>query len=115
MHDSAVFYADVGSLSRSVGGRAFVRVQKRQKRKVYFYAVATGGYSDITLARNNAELVKQRGGAGYVIAGDSIELIFAVYKSEDEANSALSALGNRSAYIKKSRLKRVVSSGAKTI
>lgn len=75
MHDCAVFYADVGSLSRAVGGRAFVRVQKRQKRKVHFYAVATGGYSDITLARNNAELVKQRGGAGYVIAGDSIELI----------------------------------------
>lgn len=90
-----------------LSGEGLLSVFKNDKsEKCTFYAVATGGYSDITLARNNAELVKQRGGAGYVIAGDSIELIFAVYKSEDEANSALSALGNRSAYIKKIEIEK---------
>lgn len=59
-----------------LSGEGLLSVFKNDKsEKCTFYAVATGGYSDITLARNNAELVKQRGGAGYVIAGDSIELI----------------------------------------
>lgn len=90
-----------------LSGEGLLSVFKNDKsEKCTFYAVATGGYTDITLARNNAELVKQRGGAGYVIAGDSIELIFAVYKSEGEANSALSALGNRSAYIKKIEIEK---------
>ena len=39
------------------------------------YAIAVGGYSDMTLARSTSELIKSRGGAGYVLAGDEIEII----------------------------------------
>ncbi len=90
-----------------LSGEGLLSVFKNDKSEACtFYAVATGGYSDITLARNNAELVKQRGGAGYVATGDSIEIVFAVYRSEEEANSALSALGDKSAYIKKIEIEK---------
>lgn len=90
-----------------LSGEGFLSVFKSDKSEgIVFYAVATGGYSDVTLARNNAELVKQRGGAGYVVTGDSVEIVFAVYKSEDEANSALASLGDKSAYIKKIEIEK---------
>lgn len=85
-----------------LSGEGFLSVFKSYKQEVQtLYALAVGGYSDVSLARNNAELIKQRGGAGYVLTSDGIEIIYAVYKSEDEANNALSSLGDKSAYIKK--------------
>lgn len=68
-----------------------------------FYLLAIGGYDDITLARNTAELVKNRGGAGYVLKGDEkggIEIIFAVYDDEGAANNVLNTVEDRSAYLK---------------
>ncbi|MCM1306000.1 MAG: hypothetical protein NC037_01870 [Bacteroides sp.] len=64
------------------------------------YAVAVGGYSDMTLARSTADLIKNRGGAGYVIGGDSIEIIYAVYPDGDSAKKVLDGLGDNSAYVK---------------
>ena len=85
-----------------LSGEGFLSVFKSYKQEGQtLYALAVGGYSDVSLARNNAELIKQRGGAGYVLTSDGIEIIYAVYKSEDEANNALSSLGDKSAYIKK--------------
>lgn len=68
------------------------------------YALAVGGYSDMTLARNAAELIKGRGGAGYVISGDSIEIIYAVYPDEESAKKVLVALDESSAYVKKIKI-----------
>lgn len=65
------------------------------------YAIAVGGYPDMTLARTTADLIRQRGGAGYVLEGDSIEIIYAVYPDEDSAKNVLSSLDEGSAYIKK--------------
>ncbi len=64
------------------------------------YAVAVGGYTDITLARTTSDLIKKRGGAGYVIKGDTIEIVYAVYPDEETARKVLSALGEGSAYVK---------------
>ncbi len=64
------------------------------------YAIAVSGYDDMTLARSTADLVKQRGGAGYISEGDSIEIIYAVYPDGDSANKALLSLGEGSAYVK---------------
>ena len=70
-----------------------------------FFAVAIGGYSDITLARNTADLIKQRGGAGYCIVtngenGQEIEIVFSIYKDMASAESVLSSIEDRSAYVK---------------
>lgn len=65
------------------------------------YAVAVGGYSDMTLARTTADLIKQRGGAGYVLSGESIEIIYAVYPDEESASKVLASLDEGSAYVKK--------------
>lgn len=70
-----------------------------------FYAVAVGGYEDMTLARSTAELIKSRGGAGYIIKNaddseDKIEIVFAVYKEKAVAESVIDSLDNGSAYVK---------------
>ena len=65
------------------------------------WAIACGGYSDMKIARQSAGLVKSKGGAGYVEKGDTIEIVYAVYKSEDEANAVLAKLSDKSLYIKK--------------
>ena len=65
------------------------------------YALAVGGYPDMTLARTTAELIKGRGGAGYVVSGESIEIIYAVYPDEETAKKVLIALDESSAYIKR--------------
>ena len=75
-----------------------------------FYAVAVGGYGDMTLARNSAELIKSRGGAGYVRSEtkdgiENIEIIFAVYKDKTPAEKVLETLGDHTAYIKEITVK----------
>lgn len=90
------------ALCLALSGEGFLSVFKNDKGEdCVFYAVVTGGYKDVKMARADADLVKQRGGAGYVRTADGIEIIYAVYKSEDEANNALSSLGDKSAYIQK--------------
>lgn len=65
------------------------------------WAIACNGYSDMTMARQSAEMIKSKGGAGYVLNLDGIEIIYAVYKSEDEANDVLAKLADKSLYIKR--------------
>lgn len=68
------------------------------------WAIVAGGYSDLSLARSSAALIKARGGAGYVTGGDSIEIVYCVYAAKDEANEALSRLGASGAYLKQIEL-----------
>ena len=69
------------------------------------YAVAVGGYTDMTLARATADLIKGRGGAGYIVDGDTIEIIYAVYYDEDTAKSVQAALGESGTYVKQISIK----------
>lgn len=64
------------------------------------YAITVGGFSDMTLARATSDIIRQRGGAGYVIEGESIEIIYAAYPDRESANGVLIALDESSAYIK---------------
>ena len=64
------------------------------------YAITVGGFSDMTLARATSDVIRQRGGAGYVIEGESIEIIYAAYPDRESANGVLIALDESSAYIK---------------
>lgn len=65
------------------------------------YAIVSGGYSDMSIARANAESVRTRGGAGYVRSGEEIEIVYAVYKDKAVAEEVMSSLGNKSVYISK--------------
>lgn len=64
------------------------------------YAVACGGYSDATLARASADVVKSRGGAGYVLKGEDIEILYAVYSTREEADKVVSTLSEAGVYVK---------------
>lgn len=64
------------------------------------YAIVVGGYKDISIARQSAELVKSQGGAGYVISSGDIEIVYAVYSDRDTATNILDSLRDKSAYIK---------------
>lgn len=69
------------------------------------YTVAIGGYTDIMLARATSDLIKGRGGAGYIINGDTIEIIYAVYPDEDTAKNVQSSLGEDGTYVKEIDIK----------
>lgn len=89
------------ALCVTLSGEGFLSVFKQSDNKEEcYFAICTGGYSDVTLARNNAQLIRARGGAGYVSQTDGIEIIFAVYKDKETANTALDGLKDKSAYIK---------------
>lgn len=65
------------------------------------YAVVTGGYRDMTLARSNAELIRNRGGAGYTLdENGTISVVIAVYRDSDAAQRVLTNLDDSGAYIK---------------
>lgn len=69
------------------------------------YAVAVGGYDDITLARTTSELIKSRGGAGYVRKdGENYEIIYAVYPDSATADRVRAAVGDGSAYVSEIRI-----------
>lgn len=73
------------------------------------FFVCAGGYTDVALASTTAELIRARGGAGYVLGEDEYELVYAAYPTEDAANGVAEGLGSevyvRELTIKKSKLK----------
>lgn len=74
---------------------------KTEIEKSVLWAIVSGGYGDISLARSSAQMIKSRGGAGYVKSGDEIEIVYNVYKSEDEAKDVISRLGISGVYMAK--------------
>lgn len=86
-------------VSFSEGGLLSV-FNKVESKSQTMWAIACKGYSDISMARQSAEMIKSRGGAGYVQNGDEIEIIYAVYKSEEDAKKVLAGLSDKSLYLK---------------
>lgn len=68
------------------------------------WMIVSSEYSDITLARSSAEMVKNRGGAGYVKSGDDIKIIYAVYDDKDSAKDAYSRLASEGLYIEEIKI-----------
>lgn len=87
-------------VSFSEGGLLSV-FNKVESKLQTMWAIACKGYSDISTARQSAEMIKSRGGAGYVQNGDEIEIIYAVYKSEEDAKKVLAGLSDKSLYLKR--------------
>ena len=97
-------------LAFAFSGRGFLDLAgvfaKSEERT--FYMLAIGGYDDMTFARNTAELVKDRGGAGYVVTDgtNGIEIIIAVYEDRSSAEAVLNTIEDRSAYLKEVAVKK---------
>lgn len=87
-------------VSFSEGGLLSV-FNKVESKSQTIWAIACKGYSDMSTARQSAEMIKSRGGAGYVQSGDEIEIIYAVYKNEQDANKVLAGLSDKSLYLKR--------------
>ncbi len=86
-------------------GAGLLSTFEKKEEEHSFFCVVTGGYSDVTIARSTADLIKLRGGAGYIIQGEEIEIALAVYPDSEQAESVLSKLGDKSAYINEIALK----------
>lgn len=72
------------------------------------YFVCSGPYNDVALARSSAELVKNRGGAGYMLGTGDYELVYAAYSSKADAESVSNGIAGtyvKQIDIKKSKLK----------
>lgn len=84
-------------------GSSLLQVFAKNNEPTKLYAIASGGYDDITLARQSADMICSRGGAGYVLKdgqNESYEIIFSIYKKKETAESVLGKLGDKSTYIK---------------
>lgn len=101
-------------VSFSEGGLLSV-FNKVESKLQTMWAIACKGYSDISTARQSAEMIKSRGGAGYVQNGDEIEIIYAVYKSEEDAKKCLPDCPTKVCTLNATIFPRAVSSGAKRI
>lgn len=89
------------ALCMTFSGEGFLGVYSSKQEAETIYAVTCGGYGDVTLARASADMIKSKGGAGYVLKGDEIEIIYAVYRSQDDAEKVVSSLGEAGLYVKK--------------
>ena len=76
-------------LTYFLGGEGFLAAFNQSEAEVKCYLLCGGAYESAELARSAAELVKSRGGAGYVLLGDSAEVVLSVYASEEEAEGVL--------------------------
>ena len=84
-----------------LGGEGFLLAFNQSEAEVKCYLLCSGAYENTELARAAAELVKSRGGAGYVILGETAEVVLAAYASEDDAYAVLNGGGaGVGAYVK---------------
>jgi len=101
----AICFVVTLGLSMYFSGDGFLNVFSFEKKSSHtVYTVAAGGYNDIVLARSTSELIKKRGGAGYVSGSGPYEIIYAVYPDEESAKAVLSAIGESGAYVGKIEL-----------
>lgn len=84
-----------------LNGEGFLLALNYGEEGEKYYCVCAGAYEDLTLARSSAELVKSRGGAGYVIAGEELnDVVLAVYANKEEAENVLGNAASGGSYIK---------------
>jgi hypothetical protein len=86
-----------------VGGDNIVSAlfQKEATIGSSYYFLATDHFDDVIIARQNADIIRSRGGAGYVDMREKNRIILAVYPDEQSAKSVLEKLGDNSVSIVK--------------
>lgn len=85
-----IFFVLTLSCCYMLGGAGFLTSAfgLQEEDKTYYF-LSTAGHQDQAIARQNAELIRLRGGAGYVDPTNENSIILAVYPSESGANSVL--------------------------
>ncbi len=80
-------------------GSGFMSAVSWQETKKY-YAIAYGGYDNLLLAKNDADMIREKGGAGYVVGENGVyHLMMSVYQTKLEAEKVKKKLDD-SVYIK---------------
>jgi len=73
-----------------LSGEGFSGLITWGREKDYYYLLSSGRYSTVPLAREAAEIIRARGGAGYVLRdGDDYHLIVAAFPTREEAEAVL--------------------------
>ena len=92
---SLLFVVAVGYF---IGGDNLVSsvFNKASKEDQTFCFLTTDTFEDITIARQNADIIRNRGGAGYVDMREDNRIILAVYPDEQSAKSVQQKLGDKS-------------------
>lgn len=79
-----------------LGGDKLVSALLEKDENRAFYFLCTEGVDDVTIAHQNADLIRYRGGAGYVDLKGGNRVILSVYPSEKSAQSVLEKLDDDS-------------------
>ena len=88
-------------LAYLLGGEGFLLAFNQSDADEKCYLLCGGAYENVELAREAAELVKTRGGAGYVIVGEECEVVLAAYLTLEDAENVLDGGGGGTgAYLK---------------
>ena len=88
-------------LAYLLGGEGFLLAFNQSDADEKCYLLCGGAYENVELAREAAELVKTRGGAGYVIVGEECEVVLAAYLTLEDAEKVLDGGGGGTgAYLK---------------
>lgn len=92
---SLLFVVAVGYF---IGGDNLVSsvFNKASKEVQTFCFLTTDTFEDITIARQNADIIRNRGGAGYVDMREGNRIILAVYPDVQSAKSVQQKLGDNS-------------------
>lgn len=92
---AVLFVVAVGYL---IGGNNLVSsvFQKEIKDDTVYYFLTTDTFDDVNIAKQNALIIRQRGGAGYVDMREGNRIILSVYPSEQSAKSVLEKMGDNS-------------------
>lgn len=72
-----------------------------------FYFICVDGGENRSMARETANVIKKKGGAGYLDIADGNKILLAVYPTEKGANDVLDALDYTGAYLVKKTSKKV--------
>ena len=78
------------------GDNVVTTLLQKETEERTFYFLSTNGFDDVTMARQNADLIRNRGGAGYVDLADNNKIILAVYPDEQSANTVRDKVGDNS-------------------
>ena len=76
-------------LSYFLAGEGFLLAFNQSEADEKCYLLCAGSYENAELARNAAELVRSRGGAGYVMTKERAEVVLAAYKSREDAEKVV--------------------------
>lgn len=74
--------------------------------KIYYF-LSTAAIDDVTLARQNADLIRLRGGAGYVDLSNGNSIILSVYPTESGANNVLEKMASEGLIVRPITIKKV--------